>query len=117
MRRGRRAGTATLVVHTFRPDVGVSEAFVHVSPAKIGFVVGRAVGSAPVRNRVRRRLRHLCRPLADAAPAGSLSVVRALPAAADASSNRLDEDLQSALRRLGLPATPSPTPSTTGSVR
>jgi ribonuclease P protein component len=69
-------------------------------PPKGGFVVSRAVGDAVARNRVRRRLRHLVRPRLSALPPGSLLVVRALPAAADASSADLADDLDAALRRL-----------------
>ena len=50
-------------------------------PARAGFVVAKTVGTAVVRNRVRRRLRALIRPHLDALPAGSAIVVRALPAA------------------------------------
>lgn len=72
-------------------------------PARVGFVVGRAVGNAVVRNRVKRRLRHLARGHLDSLPAASLVVVRALPGAADASSAQLDRDLTRALDRLGVP--------------
>jgi ribonuclease P protein component len=61
-------------------------------------VVSRAVGGAVVRNRVRRRLRHLVRDHLDQVPAGSALVVRALPAAATAPYARLSRDLTTALR-------------------
>lgn len=48
-----------------------------------------------VRNRVKRRLRHLTRSRLERLPAGALVVVRANPAAATASS--LESDLDSAL--------------------
>jgi len=35
------------------------------APPRVGFAVGRSVGSAPTRNRVRRRLRALARAHAD----------------------------------------------------
>ncbi len=51
---------------------------------RAGFVVSKAVGNAVVRNRVRRRLRHLVRERLADLPAGATLVVRALPGAADA---------------------------------
>ena len=67
------------------------------SPARAGFVVSKAVGNAVVRNQVRRRLRHLVRDRIGALPPGALLVVRALPAAAGASSAVLAADLDAAL--------------------
>jgi ribonuclease P protein component len=52
---------------------------------------------------VQRRLRHLMRARLGALPGGALAVVRALPAAAGASSATLGADLDAALRRLGNP--------------
>ena len=73
------------------------------STARAGFVVSKAVGNAVVRNKVRRRLRHLVRPLLGDLPAGALLVVRALPAAAEASYATLGDDLACGARR-GPPA-------------
>jgi ribonuclease P protein component len=67
--------------------------------AQVGFVVGKSVGNAVVRNRVRRRLRHLVATRLPALPPGASLVVRALPRAATASSAVLGRDLDSALRR------------------
>ena len=67
------------------------------STARAGFVVSKAVGNAVVRNRVRRRLRHLVRPRLADLPAGASLVVRALPDAATASFDRLGADLDAAL--------------------
>jgi len=72
-------------------------------PARVGFVVSKAVGNAVVRHRVTRRLRHLARDRLSALPAGTLVVVRALPAAATASSRDLGADLDAALRKLRKP--------------
>ena len=66
---------------------------------RAGFVVSKAVGGAVQRNRVKRRLRHLCREELASLPAGSLLVVRALPAAAEASYDELRSDLRSGLHR------------------
>ena len=46
--------------------------------------MSKAVGNAVVRNRVKRRLRHLAPQRLDRLPAGGMLVVRALPAAATA---------------------------------
>jgi ribonuclease P protein component len=89
-RTGRRAGRATLVVHL---QHGEGDA-----PPRAGFVVSRTVGGAVTRNRVRRRLRHLVRDRIDQLPAGSMLVVRALPAAATATYVQLADDLAAALR-------------------
>ncbi|WP_081952011.1 ribonuclease P protein component [Kitasatospora phosalacinea] len=110
VKRGRRAGRPLLVVHLHReadPDGGVgrnSDSHPHVAEglpsARAGFVVSKAVGPAVVRNAVKRRLRHLVRERLSRLPAGSLIVVRALPAASTASYSDLEHDLDAALRRL-----------------
>ncbi|MFJ4676724.1 MULTISPECIES: ribonuclease P protein component [unclassified Kitasatospora] len=110
VKRGRRAGRPLLVVHLHRevaPDTGAdrnSDFHPHVAEgppsARAGFVVSKAVGPAVVRNAVKRRLRHLVRERLSRFPAGSLIVVRALPAAATAPYQDLEHDLDAALRRL-----------------
>ena len=70
----------------------------------MGFVVSKAVGGAVVRNRTKRRLRAVARPLVGALPDGSRVVVRANPAAAASTSADLERDMTAALRRLGLAA-------------
>ena len=97
LRRGRRAGTRTLVVHLLSGDASP----VAADPARVGFAVSRAVGPAVVRNRVKRRLRHLVRERLGGLPAGTLLVVRALPAAAAATYADLGADLDEGLRRAG----------------
>lgn len=77
MRRGRRAGSRTLVVHRLDSPIAAQ-------PPLVGFVVPRSVGNAVVRNRVQRRLRHLMRDRIEKMPPGCRLVVRAQPAAADA---------------------------------
>jgi ribonuclease P protein component len=80
---------------------------VHVLPAEVessqapvvGFVVPRAVGGAVVRNRTKRRLRGLVRPLLARMAPGTRLVVRALPAAAEATTASLGQDLVRALDR------------------
>ena len=70
------------------------------TPARVGFVVSRAVGNAVTRNHVKRRLRHLVRPALDALPSGAVVVVRALPPAATATYAELGAELDRALTRL-----------------
>jgi ribonuclease P protein component len=62
--------------------------------------VSKAVGGAVVRNKVKRRLRHLIRDRLAELPPGSLVVVRALPGAGDADYAQLAQDLDAALQRL-----------------
>ena len=67
---------------------------------RVGFVVSKAVGNAVVRNRVKRRLRHLAREHSAALPDAAVLVVRALPAAATATSRELGADLDRCLARV-----------------
>jgi ribonuclease P protein component len=100
VRTGRRSGTRTVVVHLAVPDRGSSEAAGREQPPRVGFVVSKAVGNAVVRNRVKRRLRHLAREHVSSLPGSAVLVVRALPAAADAGSGELGADLARGLSRL-----------------
>ncbi|WP_432545591.1 ribonuclease P protein component [Kineococcus sp. SYSU DK004] len=108
--RGARAGTRRLVVHfspAGEPVDGADASTAPAHPLRVGFVVSKAVGGSVVRHRVQRRLRHLAAAALPGLPAGGLLVVRALPAAADATSAELGSDLDRGLRRLGL-GTPRP---------
>jgi ribonuclease P protein component len=69
-------------------------------PARVGFVVSKAVGIAVVRTRVKRRLRAVVASRLDRLPAGSLLVIRANPLAAQANSADLAASLDRALGRL-----------------
>lgn len=98
VRTGSRYGRRLLVGHLLaRPGV--------TDPARIGFIVSRAVGPAVVRNRVRRRLRHLAAGYLQALPQGSLLVLRANPPAATARQADLAAELDlvvgALLRRRG----------------
>jgi ribonuclease P protein component len=104
IRRGQRAGRASLVVHYLTPPVPASSA--DALPL-VGFVVGRAVGGSVCRHRVARQLRHLMRDRLDRLPPASLLVIRALPAAAGRDSAALGVDLDSALGRLVRAADPA----------
>jgi ribonuclease P protein component len=100
IRGGRRAGRGTAVVHLLLEEPALA------SVARAGFVVSKAVGNAVVRNKVRRRLRHLVKPLLTDLPSGSMLVVRALPAAAGASFTTLGADLTGALAAARKPRRP-----------
>jgi ribonuclease P protein component len=63
--------------------------------------VSKAVGGAVVRNRTKRRLRALMRPLLPRLAPGTRLVVRAQPAAALAPTPALGHDLARALDRAG----------------
>ena len=89
-----RSGSGLLVVHARRADAR-SE---HLT--RVGFVVSKAVGNAVIRNRTKRRLRHL---MADRLPAlqpGTDVVVRANPAAATATYAALGAELDRLLARV-----------------
>jgi len=99
IKRGRRAGSRTVVVHLNEPDAGATPA--HQGGPRVGLIVSKAVGNAVLRHRTSRRLRHVLASLFDALPPTVDIVVRALPASGGASSADLERDLRKALRRLG----------------
>lgn len=120
IRGGRRAGRGAVVVHLTIPDLteidrptepacagpppaggfpagGGGAAGLPGPPVHAGFVVSRAVGGAVIRNKVRRRLRHLVAERLDRLPPGAILVVRALPAAAGCPYRQLGADLDAAI--------------------
>lgn len=99
VRRGARAGRPLLVVHLLLPSDAAATTTRPGPGPRAGFVVSKAVGGSVVRHAVTRRLRALVRDRLDRLPAGSQLVVRALPAAATASSSALAGDLDQALER------------------
>jgi ribonuclease P protein component len=93
LRRGKRAGAPTLVVHhnrTLRAD----------GAALVGLVVSRNVGNSVVRHRVSRRLRAQMAARLRRLPNGSGTVVRALRPARPATSAELGRDLDRVLHRV-----------------
>jgi ribonuclease P protein component len=74
VRGGVRVGRPTLLLHVATTD----------GPTQVGFVVGKTVGNAVTRNRVRRRLRHLAATEVRRTAEPLSVVVRALPRAATA---------------------------------
>lgn len=92
-RRGRSWADRRLALHVLRqPGAG----------KRFGFVVGKKLGGAVPRNRVRRLLRAGCRSLVDQVPAGVDVVIVARAAAAEASLAELTAELRSLLQRAGL---------------
>lgn len=69
------------------------------APGQVGLVVSKAVGNAVVRNRVKRRLRHLARDHVATIPDDALIVIRALRESASASYQELGTDLDRCLTR------------------
>ena len=105
LRTGRRSGGSVLAGHLLLPvgpdgTVGTVGEVLSGDPAKVGFIVSRAVGSAVVRNRVKRRLRELMRGRLASLPRGCLLVLRAYPAAASARQADLAADLDLVIGRL-----------------
>lgn len=92
-RKGRRAGSRTLVAHLWVPDEGSG-------PPRVGFVVSKAIGNAVTRNRVKRRLRHLARERLSSLPGSCVLVVRALPTSAESSYADIGADLDAVLDRI-----------------
>ncbi len=80
-----------LVVHARRDPAGEGP--------QIGFVVTKAIGGSVQRHRVARKLRHLIgAALVDLEPSDRI-VVRALPGSLEAKSQRLQQELTTALAR------------------
>jgi ribonuclease P protein component len=98
VKAGRRSSARTLVTHLAGAERATG------AQARVGFVVSKGVGPAVVRNKVKRRLRHAARARIALLPADALLVVRAQPAAAEASYEELAADLDRCLdRSLGMP--------------
>jgi ribonuclease P protein component len=92
--RGVRAVQPDLVVHALLSRDGGPD-----DGPRIGLVVSKSVGNAVQRHRVARRLRHVARTVIDELDASDRVVIRALPSSRDAISARLEQELQTALRR------------------
>lgn len=84
LRSGRRAGSAYLALFVSDNELG---------RPRVGFAVSRKLGNAVVRNRIKRRLRELVRPLAQSTEAGRDVVIVARPSAIEAEYARLRDDL------------------------
>ena len=92
VRRGTRCGGARLVTSVL--PGGEERA------PRFGFIISKQVGTAVVRNTVRRRLKAICAELRDTVPQGTDVVIRALPASATADFGDLRADVTRCLHRL-----------------
>lgn len=76
-------------------------------PTRFGFIITKRVGSAVRRNRIRRRLKAICRELLAAAPTGLACVIRVYPEAAEDAFAVLRDGVRQAVlalaRRLEVP--------------
>jgi ribonuclease P protein component len=99
IRGGRRWSTPGFALETrSRPDGAQGQG------PRFGFTISKKVGSAVVRNRIRRRLRALVTALDPArVRAGHDYVLIARPGAADRSYHDLKADLEQALARVHQP--------------
>ncbi|MBI5380242.1 MAG: ribonuclease P protein component [Nitrospirae bacterium] len=68
---------------------------------RVGIVVGRKVGCAVVRNRVKRRLREAIRHIFTGLPPGTAVIVSALEGTADVKTAELERDLLLVLKKMG----------------
>src|ERR1700716_1045512 len=85
LRSGRRAASEYLAL--FVSDNGVGR-------PRVGLAVSRKLGNAVVRNRVKRRLRELIRPLLTRAEGGRDVVIVARARAVDAEFTRLRQEME-----------------------
>lgn len=94
-----RAGSRTVVVHVHRKDVAAGNPPVVFGGPRFGLIVSKQVGNATVRHAVSRKLRVVLHGSVDTLKREDDVVVRALPAAAYATSAELARDYRSALRK------------------
>ena len=97
-RQGKRFRTPLFTLYAYRQGQGI---------ARLGLAVGKSVGNAVVRNRVKRRLREIFRRHKALLPAGYDLCIRAAPASASAGYEGLATAFGDAVVGLG-PATLPP---------
>jgi ribonuclease P protein component len=85
LRSGRRAASDYLAVFVSDNDLG---------RPRVGLAVSRKLGNAVVRNRIKRRLRELVRPLVRRAEGGRDVVIVARARAAEAEFARLRQEIE-----------------------
>jgi ribonuclease P protein component len=91
VRRGRRRAAAHTVTYVTSSD--------EQRDTRFGFIVSKQVGSAVVRNTVRRRLKAVCAEALPDVRVGSDIVIRALPSAAGAEYTQLRDEVVRCLSR------------------
>jgi ribonuclease P protein component len=91
LRSGRRGRSGPLAVSWVPGDP--------VEPARVAFAIGRKVGNAVIRNRLRRQLRTLLREVVPVLPAGAW-LVGATPGAADLDYDQLGRSLTGAIAKV-----------------
>jgi ribonuclease P protein component len=99
VRGGSRARSGRLVVH-HQPATSGQQTDAGRRAPRAGLIVGRGVGGSVARHRVSRRLRAQLAARLDRLPDSSVTVVRALPGCAGASSQALGRDLDRAFTEL-----------------
>ena len=85
LRSGRRTSSDYLALFVSDNDLG---------RARVGFAVSRKLGNAVIRNRIKRRLRELVRPLILRAQGGRDVVIVARARAVDAGFARLRQEIE-----------------------
>ena len=98
VRKGFRLSAENTVIYVRVESGGASSSD---RGARFGFIVAKNVGSATVRNTVRRRLKAAAFDLLASAPAGADFVVRALPASAQAPWTTLHAEMSRAIHKAG----------------
>lgn len=91
VRRGRRCAAAHTVTYVLASD--------EPRAARFGFIVNKQVGSAVVRNTVRRRLKAVCAEALPGLQSGADIVIRALPDAATLPFGELRDEVSRCLTR------------------
>ncbi|MCK2025709.1 MULTISPECIES: ribonuclease P protein component [unclassified Microbacterium] len=92
VRRGSRCGGARVITSILSTGERREPRF--------GFIISKQVGTAVVRNTVRRRLKAVCAEALPRVPQGTDVVIRALPASSVASFAELRTDVERCLQRL-----------------
>ena len=88
--RGATSGTKLVVVHVVIRSTDPATADLINGP-RVGVVCSKSVGNSVVRHTVARHLRHVAKEVVDDLPRSVDVVIRARPAAADASHRALAE--------------------------
>jgi len=91
VRRGVRCGGARVITSILVTG--------EARESRFGFIISKQVGTAVIRNTVRRRLKAVCADALTDVPEGTDVVIRALPASASASFAELKADVTRCLAR------------------